>query len=106
MTFGSAVLGSITTPRYDKAKGKDRQMLVQEEVQAAVEEEGASKMVRMWRNKEPGQDESKWSVRSHGQSSGRPRPIKSSSLSRQCIMFYQAHLTCSAGRFTIVPSVS
>ena len=44
---GRAGLGSSTTPRYDKAEGKDRRALLQEEVRAAVEEERASRMAGM-----------------------------------------------------------
>ena len=44
---GRAGLGSGTTPRYDKARGKDRRALLQGEVRAAVEEERASRMVGM-----------------------------------------------------------
>ncbi|KAK0148843.1 hypothetical protein N1851_010754 [Merluccius polli] len=47
VTNGRAGLGSSTTPRYNKAQGKDRRSLVQQEVRAAVEEERASRMVGM-----------------------------------------------------------
>lgn len=42
-----AGLGSSTTSCYDKAKGKDRRALLQEEVRVAVEEERASRAVEM-----------------------------------------------------------
>ncbi|KAK0150652.1 hypothetical protein N1851_008245 [Merluccius polli] len=44
---GRAGLGSVPTTRYDKALGKDRRRLVQEEVRAGVEELRASQMVGM-----------------------------------------------------------
>lgn len=44
---GRAGLGSSTTPRYEKAKGKERRVLVQEEVRASVKEEQASRIVGM-----------------------------------------------------------
>ncbi|XP_067280778.1 uncharacterized protein [Pseudorasbora parva] len=47
VTHGRAGLGSGTTPRYNKAQGKDRRALVQQEVRVAVEEERASRMVGM-----------------------------------------------------------
>ncbi|KAJ8014240.1 hypothetical protein DPEC_G00038200 [Dallia pectoralis] len=47
VAYGRAGLGSGTTSRYNKAQGKDRRSLVQQEVRAAVEEERASRMVGM-----------------------------------------------------------
>ena len=44
---GRAGLGSVATTRYDKALGKDRRRLVQEEVRTGVEELRASQMVGM-----------------------------------------------------------
>lgn len=44
---GRAGLGSITRARFDKAEGKDRRALLQEEVRAAVEEERASTIIGM-----------------------------------------------------------
>ncbi|KAL7880376.1 hypothetical protein SRHO_G00026300 [Serrasalmus rhombeus] len=47
VTHGRAGLGSGTTSRYNKAQGKDRRALVQQEVWASVEEELASRTVVM-----------------------------------------------------------
>ncbi|KAJ8014697.1 hypothetical protein DPEC_G00018340 [Dallia pectoralis] len=47
VAYGRAGLGSGTTSRYNKAQGKDRRSLVQQEARAAVEEERASRMVGM-----------------------------------------------------------
>ncbi|KAJ8002289.1 hypothetical protein DPEC_G00178340 [Dallia pectoralis] len=47
VAHGRAGLGSSTTSRYNKAQGKDRRSLVQQEGRAAVEEERASRMVGM-----------------------------------------------------------
>ncbi len=44
---GRAGLGSIRATQYDSASGKERQRLVQEEVQASVEEEQTSRAVAM-----------------------------------------------------------
>jgi len=43
VTGGRAGLGSSTTPHYEKVKRKDR--LVQDEVQASLEEQRAGKMI-------------------------------------------------------------
>jgi len=40
-------LGSSTAPQYNKAKRKDRRVLVQHEVLASLEEQPASRMVGM-----------------------------------------------------------
>ncbi len=42
---GHAGLGCTNKPRYDKAQGKDRRQLVQEEIRAGVEERRISRMV-------------------------------------------------------------
>jgi len=47
VTHGRAGLVSSTTSRYNKAQGKARRSLMQQKVQAAVEEERASRMVGM-----------------------------------------------------------
>lgn len=47
VSSGRAGLGSVATTRYDKALGKDRRRLVQEEVRTGVEELRASQMVGM-----------------------------------------------------------
>ncbi|XP_034552669.1 LOW QUALITY PROTEIN: uncharacterized protein LOC117822130 [Notolabrus celidotus] len=44
---GRAGLGSSKTPRYNKAQGKDKRSLIQEEVRAAVEDQRTSRMVGM-----------------------------------------------------------
>ena len=45
---GQAGLGSNARPSYNKAKGKERHQLIQEEVQAGVEEACGSRTVGMW----------------------------------------------------------
>ena len=44
---GRAGLGTFASPRFDKARGKDRRQLVQNEVRAVVEEERSSRAVGM-----------------------------------------------------------
>lgn len=44
---GRAGLGSILSTRYESASGRERQRLVQKEVQALVEEERTSRAVTM-----------------------------------------------------------
>ena len=47
VAVGRAGLGSHTTPRYDKAQGREKQQLIQGEICAEVEEERRSKTVAM-----------------------------------------------------------
>lgn len=47
VTSGRAGLGCIQSSRYDKAQGKDRRLLVQEEIRVGVEERRISRMVGM-----------------------------------------------------------
>ena len=47
---GRAGLGTIASPRFDKARGKERRQLVQNEVRAVVEEERSSRAVGMRRD--------------------------------------------------------
>ncbi len=47
MARGRAGLGTVAAPRSDKAPGKERRQLVQNEVRAAVEEERSSRAVGM-----------------------------------------------------------
>ena len=44
---GRAGLGTYPSHPYDKARGKERQQLIQDEVRAMVEEERSSKAVGM-----------------------------------------------------------
>ena len=44
---GRAGLGTLISPRFDKARGKERRQLVQNEVRAVVEEERSSRAVGM-----------------------------------------------------------
>ena len=44
---GRAGLGSSKTPCYDKAQGKDKRLLIQDEVRASVEEQRTSRMIGM-----------------------------------------------------------
>ena len=47
VAMGRAGLGSFPKPRYDRARGKEKRQLVQDEIRAEVEEERCSKMVGM-----------------------------------------------------------
>nr|XP_061785060.1 uncharacterized protein LOC133576095 [Nerophis lumbriciformis] len=47
VAVGRAGLGSHTRPRYDKAQGRERRLMVQGEIRAEVEEERRSKTVAM-----------------------------------------------------------
>ena len=48
VVIGRTGLGSFLTPQYNKVQGKERRLLVQEEVRAAVEEARTSDMADMW----------------------------------------------------------
>ncbi len=48
--MGCADLGSFSKPHYDKARGRKQRQLVQNEVQAEVEEDRLTKMVGMRQN--------------------------------------------------------
>ncbi len=50
VAVGRADLGSFSKPRYDKARGRKQRQLVQNEVQAEVEEDRLTKMVGMRQN--------------------------------------------------------
>ncbi len=47
VAVGRAGLGSFSKPRYDKASGREKRQLVQNEVRAEVEEDRLTKMVGM-----------------------------------------------------------
>lgn len=47
IAVGLAELGSFLKPRYDKARG--REQMVQDEIQAEVEEDWQSKVIGMYR---------------------------------------------------------
>ncbi len=47
VAVGRAGLGSFSKPRYDKARGREKRQLVQNEVRAEVEEDRLTKMVGM-----------------------------------------------------------
>ncbi len=50
VAVGCADLGSFSKPHYDKARGRKQRQLVQNEVQAEVEEDRLTKMVGMRQN--------------------------------------------------------
>lgn len=82
---GRAELGTSAAPQFDKARGKARRQLVQNEVRAAVEEERSSRAVGMRQ-----QDAwTKWEQVAE-------RKI-TCSWSRLSTMSFQALLTCTAG---------
>lgn len=47
VAVGRAGLGSFPNPRYDKAKGREKRQLVQDEVQTELDEDRLTKMVGM-----------------------------------------------------------
>ncbi|TWW79887.1 hypothetical protein D4764_10G0009170 [Takifugu flavidus] len=48
MAVGRAGLGSFPIPRYDKARGREKRSMVQDEIRAEVEEDRRVKMVAMY----------------------------------------------------------
>jgi len=93
VTHERAGLGSSTTPHYNKATRKDRRVLVQDEVQASLEEQRSSRMVGMqqqgaWTRWEQAVEcKVSWAELWKSE----PHQIKF------LIKLYQARPTCSAG---------